>query len=272
MGRLNCLEDRANRLVFHATTTGMPTGIPVFSLAVGLTAGHEALDFVIVVRIHDRQLAGLILAVGLAAGHEALDFVGVVRIHDRHLASLIMAVGLAAGHEALNLVGVVRIHDRQLFSGRQAVPGSASLPQHRPANLFSEITGTPASRKNIWPIWKPNGSTPIPSPPPSSRTGSRWHSRASRPAGPPPSARSSLPGAGRTSFEPIPAGRCAGHARGAHLRAGYSAVVNDQKTGWARLVRAHPAQHLTLASAFSSHPPASEWLEFNPTRPDLRRS
>ncbi len=72
----------------------MPTGHPVFLfLAVGLAAGHEALDFVSVVRIHDRQLSpfplgkgvgGLgPLAVGLAAGREALDFVSVVRIHDR---------------------------------------------------------------------------------------------------------------------------------------------------------------------------------------------
>jgi hypothetical protein len=48
------------------------------------------------------------------AGHEDLDFVGVVRIHDRQLVVLPMAVGLAAGHEALDFVSVVRIHDRQL--------------------------------------------------------------------------------------------------------------------------------------------------------------
>ncbi len=60
---------------------------PVFiSLAVGLAAGREALDFESVVRIHDRQPAiSVSLAVGLAAGHEALDFESVVRIHDRQL-------------------------------------------------------------------------------------------------------------------------------------------------------------------------------------------
>lgn len=63
----------------------MPTSTPVFLLAVSLVAGHEALDFVGVVRIHDRQPGILMMAVGLAAGHEALDFVSVVRIHDRQL-------------------------------------------------------------------------------------------------------------------------------------------------------------------------------------------
>jgi hypothetical protein len=92
------------------------------------------------------------------AGHEALDFVGVVRIHDRqHCFALggwssgrtqglgpckrgsnprppawnyALAVGLAAGHEALDLVSVVRIHDHQpvvlrcgkLFIGENTFP------------------------------------------------------------------------------------------------------------------------------------------------------
>jgi hypothetical protein len=68
----------------------MLKSIPVFLLAIRLAAGHEALDFGSVVRIHDRQLGSRFtsLAVGLAAGHEALDLGSVVRIHDRQLKAL----------------------------------------------------------------------------------------------------------------------------------------------------------------------------------------
>jgi hypothetical protein len=96
VGTFCCLEGNFDKLTFRNRQTGMLTQHPGFFLVVGLAAGHEALDFASVVRIHDHQLVaplpfwerlgeGFFLVVGLAAGREALDFVSVVRIHDHQL-------------------------------------------------------------------------------------------------------------------------------------------------------------------------------------------